>query len=1349
MRFLIMLIVSGLIILEFQAADAQENIAQQAYAIFQRNCLNCHGEHGAFTEQIIIDHKRLIETGSVVPRRPGVSELYKRLIDKRIEKRMPLGQPALSDAAIDTIRRWIVAGAPDWASPEPDGDFITPKEMLETIEQHVNSLPVFDRKFTRYFTLTHLYNADETVEALGAYQRALSKLVNSLSWGREVIKPKPIDRKQTLFYIDLRDYEWEIGINRWTQIEHVYPYGIEFNAPAQADLRKKLTNLREKLDCEVPYVQVDWFLATASLPPLYHEILGLPETDRQLEARLEVNVVENIRNAAGRRVYRAGFNDSGVSNHNRVVERHTSRYGAYWKSYDFAGSVGKQNIFTHPLNFSHDGGEIIFNLPNGLQAYYLADAGGRRLDAAPIEIVRNPAASDPTVRNGLSCIGCHTEGMKTFKDQVRSVITRTVNPPYNKDRALRLYTDKATMDALVAEDTARYKQALEAAGGIFGGIEPVQRFHEAFWRPLGAAETAASVGLEKQAFLRKIGQNGGLQALGLRALESGTIQRDAWTSNFREVLHALDFPSQARRGGDKGHEVIPGTEVHIPDPNLRAAFEDVLGKASGVPITIEEMESLEGVHIFNGRGIRDLRGIEYAVNIGEFRLENNQISDISPLVGLKDAKLVTLVLHGNPISDLSPLSHLTNLQWLNLVENSEIRTLSPLAGLKNLKGLWISNNSKITDISVVAGFTNLQHFFIWGSPITDLSPLAGLKHLETLDVCGSKASNISVLSKMTGLKELYLAENGISDVSPLRNLKGLTRLKLSGNKISDVSPLASLRNLKWISLQRNAIQDLSALGSLRQTANILWSENPGFPKGGPKIEDGWLWVTVPGKGLETNVDLLSKASGGAVTEKKIATQGATEGAAVGESRWQSAAIAGNKAANIAEMLRSLGIDPPTHPDYTVYGVTTLYSPRTQNTTMFAGSQTNHRVWLNGAFVHENLNGEWAFNYENFFPVTLKKGTNILLVAVDNSKGWNWSGYFGFKPGTDYAVSDSRVGYAFSESAIHIGDTFTLDIRAEDVYDLAGWQFDIAFDANMLEAIEIREGSFLKTGGDATFFRKGTIQNRAGQITGLSSARLSGDGVNGSGTLVSVTFSAKASGETQLKLNKFQFGSGTGGVIPTRFDAVAIRIEGQLITGDVNRDGQVSILDMILIAKHFGENAAANPAVDVNGDGRVNILDLIIVAEHFGESTIAAAPALMAEGLDPTMIQAWIELAEVEDDGSIPFRKGIANLQKLLSLLIPKETALLANFPNPFNPETWIPYHLANASEVKITIYDTRGVIVRQLALAHQPAGFYTDRSRAAYWDGKNNVGELVASGIYFYTLTAKDFTVRRKLLVRK
>ena len=132
-----------------------------------------------------------------------------------------------------------------------------------------------------------------------------------------------------------------------------------------------------------------------------------------------------------------------------------------------------------------------------------------------------------------------------------------------------------------------------------------------------------------------------------------------------------------------------------------------------------------------------------------------------------------------------------------------------------------------------------------------------------------------------------------------------------------------------------------------------------------------------------------------------------------------------------------------------------------------------------------------------------------------------------------------------------------------------------------------------------------------------------------------------------------------------------------------------------------------------------------------------------------MIQAWVERAQVENDGSVAFREGIAFLQRLLALLIPEETALLPNYPNPFNPETWIPYQLSEPTEVTLRIYSVNGVLVRTLALGHMPAGIYQSRSRAAYWDGKNDVGESVASGLYFYTLTAGDFTATRKLLIRK
>ena len=1335
------------------SVDAQQNLAQQAYAIFEQSCLNCHGEHGAYTEQLIIEHtETLIETGAVVPGKPIESELYKRLLVNDPAKRMPLGQPQLPPAAILTIGNWIQAGAPDWeTTSETDGPFITPKEMLETIEEHINSLSSFDRPFARYFTLTHLYNAGETTEALRAYQRALSKLVNSLSWGRKVINPRPIDPKETVFYIDLRDYEWEIGTNRWTLIEAEYPYEIEFNSPTQTSLREKLTNLREELACEVPFVHVDWFLANASLPPLYHDILGLPETDRELEARLEVNVGENIRNAAGKRFWRAGFNESGVSNNNRVVERHTSRYGAYWKSYDFAGSVGTQNIFTNPLSFTHDGGEIIFNLPNGLQAYYLADAGGRRLDAAPINIVSNPAASDPTVRNGLSCIGCHTEGMKDFEDEVRGVAEKTPNPTFDKDRVLQVYTDKATMDTLVAEDTARYRQALEATGGVFGGIEPVQRFYEAFQRPVDAAHAAATVGLETEVFLQKIRENAGLQNLGLQVLENGTMKRDTWTSNFSEIVATLGSPeSSEAQPVVPRTERIPGTTVDIPNPNLRTAVAEALGKAPRDTITVAEMATLTHLKA-SGMGIQDLEGLQFATNLEELRLRDNPLSDLSPLSGLTTLKEVGL--SGKSLSDLSPLAGLINLEGVG-VWNTSISDTSPLAGLIKLRWLELKG-SPISDFSPLAGLINLKRLEMYGAKTSDLSPLKGLTGLQKLIIGASRISDLSPLAGLINLEYLGLfANHNISDVSPLASLKNLKELDLSLNEISDVSPLAALPNLEKLRLQRNNISDISPLDGLPESTHLIWHSNPGFLQGGPKIEGPWLWMFVPGARFRKNVDSLSQASDGTVTELEIATHGAIEGSPIGENVWTSHKLSPVPTVrhDINTTLSDIGISEYSHRHNVVYGSLILNSPREQQTTMFAGSNNNHRVWLNGEFIQENFDG-WAADYQNYFPVTLKQGTNVLLVAIQFVEG-KWGAYFGFAPDTEYMVISPGTGIAVSTdtTSVRVGDAFTVHVNAEKVTDLAGWQFDLIFDSDVLEAVEVKEGGFLKKGGGTTFFQKGTVDNAAGKIADVSSALISKSGGTGTGTLLSVVFSAKAEGNSQVALHNFQLGSIRGEVIPAEMRDLIITVGSQPLW-DVNADGQVSILDLILVAQHMGSAASATSKVDVNRDGVVSILDLILVAQHMGESTGSASPSILAmnsiDGLNSAMIQAWIECAHVEDDGSVAFREGIAFLQSLLALLIPEDTALLPNYPNPFNPETWIPYQLSESAEVTLRIYAVNGILVRTLALGQTPAGIYQNRSRAAHWDGKNELGEPVASGIYFYTLTAGDFTATRKLLIRK
>ena len=216
------------------------------------------------------------------------------------------------------------------------------------------------------------------------------------------------------------------------------------------------------------------------------------------------------------------------------------------------------------------------------------------------------------------------------------------------------------------------------------------------------------------------------------------------------------------------------------------------------------------------------------------------------------------------------------------------------------------------------------------------------------------------------------------------------------------------------------------------------------------------------------------------------------------------------------------------------------------------------------------------------------------------------------------------------------------------------------------------------------------------------------------------------------------------------------------TVDVNSDDAVNVQDLVFVASQFGPSGKGSVdkeartfmwelnSADVNWNGVVNIQDLVLVAGAIGGD--AAAPAIDAASiaiLSSAEVQQWLEQARQLAPTDVPSQRGIAILEQLLSVLTPKETLLLPSYPNPFNPETWIPYHLAESADGTLDIYSADGKLVRTLALGHQPTGIYESKSRAAYWDGRNAMGERVASGVYFYTLTAGDFAATGKMLIMK
>ena len=225
-------------------------------------------------------------------------------------------------------------------------------------------------------------------------------------------------------------------------------------------------------------------------------------------------------------------------------------------------------------------------------------------------------------------------------------------------------------------------------------------------------------------------------------------------------------------------------------------------------------------------------------------------------------------------------------------------------------------------------------------------------------------------------------------------------------------------------------------------------------------------------------------------------------------------------------------------------------------------------------------------------------------------------------------------------------------------------------------------------------------------------------------------------------------TGWRGALPDVSEQISVP---QTLPWDINSDGIVDFHDLVLVSNNFGTEALEHPKVDVNKDGSVDIIDLLIVAAHFGESGNPAAPSthINIQPQHLSIMEKWLTEARLANDGSAIFRQGIATLETLVDAVLPTETMLLPNYPNPLNPETWIPYDLAEDADAHIYIYNLKGELIRELSLGFQTAGTYRTPSRAAYWDGRNAIGEPVASGIYFYTLQAGNVNVTRQMVILK
>jgi WD40 repeat protein len=523
-------------------------LARRARDVLKLHCHRCHGKDGTVEGGMsyILDRDRLVARNKIVPGKPAESPLLKRMQAGKMPP--PDESPRPTPDEIKLVERWIDAGAPSADQPAVPRKRIQEADVNNRILDDLYKVDRRQRRFLRYFSLAPQYNAGFAEEELESYRIAFAQLLNSLSWHPRITVPRAVDAERIVLRIDLRDYLWDA--NTWDRILAEYPYGLAAStSAARAAMVYTLTRL--------PVIRADWFLATACRPPLYQDILQLPTNASELERQLRVDVAQDIQQE---RVARAGFNGSGVSRNNRVLERHDSMLGVYWRTYDFDAVPqnlierdillpDRRNIFAYPLGpgggdntFQHAGGEIIFSLPNGLHGFMLVNANSVRVDKAPVAIVSDPKRPDRQVETGISCMSCHVRGINVKDDQIRDHVGRNAKAFRKADaETIRaIYVPSAKMRSLMDEDAERYRKAVEKCGGRVNVTAPIATLTVRYEADLDLPTAAAEVGVSPDELRSRLADAEGLtRNLGALASAGGTVHRPVWVQAFPDVVRGL------------------------------------------------------------------------------------------------------------------------------------------------------------------------------------------------------------------------------------------------------------------------------------------------------------------------------------------------------------------------------------------------------------------------------------------------------------------------------------------------------------------------------------------------------------------------------------------------------------------------------------------------------------------------------------------------------------------------------------------------------------------------------------------------------------------------------------------
>ncbi len=520
----------------------EEPVAAKAFAVLDQHCARCHqngklkGLRPARSFGNVLDLKALAGNPALVqPGNPDGSRLYTMMLSRAMPFDVAQEQKGQEPTAADlaAVRDWVQGLSP--APACADRKLVNNRDQQDTILRVLNAAGDNARQL-RFISFNHFHNACVPATEIKALTDAATRLINSLSTGAEPIALAAINDEKTVLQVNLASIGWDAP--RWERLAAIYPYGAASLVEA---------GIETATGSKAAVIRGDWLADVATQAPLYYELLALPDRLQALQSSLQVDLIGDVASVRARRF---GIKTSAIARGSRLGQRHAISTGAYWTTLEYAPTPGRADPFDTPIgpgargSLKPDANLVMFNLPNGFNAFFIANTDGVRVNDLPQSVLRNEARPGHRIAAGLACMSCHDNGPREATDELRPRLQQDTTLVRDiRDRLLTLHGTAEEQQKLISDDAQRLKRAYAAAGIApdltIAGLPPVEALAARYKRGVDATTAAGELGVDAAALGGLSEKSSGVARDLLDRLHTGVVPRAEFEARFALLVAAL------------------------------------------------------------------------------------------------------------------------------------------------------------------------------------------------------------------------------------------------------------------------------------------------------------------------------------------------------------------------------------------------------------------------------------------------------------------------------------------------------------------------------------------------------------------------------------------------------------------------------------------------------------------------------------------------------------------------------------------------------------------------------------------------------------------------------------------